>query len=321
MKRALKALTAVAALAVAGQISAHTVVKDVLTEDLTTGAHSGYQFNSFVVTHGCGGDSGQPYPVIGQAALFPFGDMAVWRDAAGNVIEVGGKGNGTIVGTTGIGLYLAPDAISGAGSSFPTVNEIVDDLGRVQALIWKNGAQPTEAWTMSPFKIRPPNIANNCVKSVNVRIGVVNYCDKGKNEANDAAGPYNQPKDMFGRPARRVQDSEANDGIQQNVQDAGVYTTMPEGNDDNNRADWWFPKLYDIASGGVNGSGLYSDPEVLQSTYWTTMTVANSAADVAACVAGGGTPVNVSVEPAAEAFDTYLNGANTQPFTKGNGPF
>lgn len=298
---------------VAGQAFAHTVVKDALMEDLTTGLHSGYQFNSFVITHGCGGDSGQPYPPLGQAALFPFGDQAVWKDAAGNVIEVGGKGNGTIVGTTGIGLNLAPDAISGAGSSFPTVNEIVDDLGRVHALIWKNGAEPTEAWTMTPFKVRPPNIANPCVKNVNVRIGVINYCDINKNEANDAAGPYRQPRDMFNRPIKKVQDLDY-DGIQQNPQDVDYYISMPEGNDDNNRADWWFPKPY-------GESQLYKDTDMLQTSYWTTMTVKNSDADVAACVAGGGTPVDVSVEPSAIDFDSYLNGDNTRPFTKGPGPF
>ena len=32
----------------------------------------------------------------------------------------------------------------------------------------------------------------------------------------------------------------------------------------------------------------------------------------------GGTPVDVTVEPSGAAFDAYLTGPNTRPFTKGN---
>ena len=53
---------------------------------------------------------------------------------------------------------------------------------------------------------------------------------------------------------------------------------MNAGNGDNNRADWWFTAPY-------GGSALYNDPDLLQPAYWTTMTVNNSAADLAACVA------------------------------------
>jgi hypothetical protein len=95
-------------------------------------------------------------------------------------------------------------------------------------------------------------------------------------------------------------------GTQANVS-AKTFKTLSSGNGDNNRADWWFTAPY-------GGSDLYSDPDVLQPTFWTTLTVNNSAADIAKCA---GTPVDVFVEPTGAAFDTYLTGQNTLPFTKG----
>jgi hypothetical protein len=87
-----------------------------------------------------------------------------------------------------------------------------------------------------------------------------------------------------------------------------TFNAINKGNGDNNRADWWFTAPY-------GGSALYSDPDVLQPTFWTTLTVNNSATDIANCA---GTPVDVTVEPTGAAFDTYLTGKNTLPFTKGD---
>ena len=42
---------------------------------------------------------------------------------------------------------------------------------------------------ITPFKVTVPKIIDPSVKQVNVRIGVINYCDMGKNAANDAKGP------------------------------------------------------------------------------------------------------------------------------------
>lgn len=314
MKHTLKTITAIATIAVAGQAFAHTGVRDVVTESTATTTVSSY--NGFTITHGCGGDSGQAYPVLGQSSLFPFGDQAVWRDSTGAVIAVGGDGNGTIVPATGIGLNLGVTGYSSASSSFVTAEEIVDDLGRVHALFWKNGAMQPQLNTVTPFKISAPKIANNCVKSLKVRIGVINYCDTNKNADNDATGTYKQPKDAYGRTIPLLADTLYGDGIQTNVFGAPVYTKMEGGNDDNNRADWWFTAPYN-ADG--TSSALYNDPDLLQPTYWTTMTVNNTQADIDACVAGGGTPVDVSVEPSGLDFDTYLIPENVAPFSKSGG--
>ncbi|MEQ1484447.1 hypothetical protein [Methyloglobulus sp.] len=290
-------LCSLVALLATGQAFAHTGVRDAADEGKSS-------YNGFTITHGCGGDSGQAYPVIGQSALFPFGDKVVWKDAAGAVIEVGGNGLGTISAAK---LSLGVTGYTGASSGFATSQEIVDDLGNVQALLWKDGAMEPKLNSITPFKVTAPTIANNCVKSLKIRMGVINYCDKGKNAANDAMGPYKAPEDAFERkiPLLSIVDY---GGIQTNVNDSPVYKNIAAGNDDNNRADWWFMEPYGT-------SALYNDPEVLQPSYWTTFTVNNSAADIAACA---GTPVDVTVEPTGEAFDAYLTGRNTRPFTKGD---
>ncbi len=319
MKKTKLALCSVAALLVAGQAFAHTGVRDQALErklEGTTVISDGASYNAFTLTHGCGGDSGKGYPALGQSALFPFGDNAVWRDAAGAVMQVGGDGNGTIVPATGIGLNLAVAGIAGAQSSFPTTHEIVDDLGRVHGLLFKDGAMQPQLYTLTPFRVTAPQIANNCVKRLMVRMGVITHCDINKNEASDAAGPYRKPKDAFRRAIPLLVDGDLyGDTIQKNVNDpgVGVFTDEPGGNGDNNRSDWWFTAPYP-------SSALYVDPQVLQPTYWTTMTVNNSKADIDACVAGGGTPVDVSVEPGGADFDAYMNANNLKPFAQAGGP-
>jgi hypothetical protein len=152
---------------------------------------------------------------------------------------------------------------------------------------------------VTPFKVTVPKIIDRDVKQVNVRIGVINYCDIG-NKANDAKGPYKKPKDAFGRNIPILATTAAPDQI--NVNGAPFFKGMEQGNGDNNRQDWWFKAPY-------GGSALYNDPEVLQPDYWTTLTVINSSAT--------GTRV-VSIEPTGAAFDAILTGPNTRPFTKGD---
>ena len=302
MKHLKLTLCSLVALFAAGQAFAHTGVRDQATEGATS-------YNAFTLTHGCGGETGtQSYPVIGQAAVFASGSNAVWRDSTGAVIEVGGDGNGTIAENTTLALSVA--GVTG-GSAFATNNEIVDSLGVVHGLLWKDGVMPPNSYTLPQFKVTAPTIANNCVKTLKVRIGVINYCDQGKNAGNDSKGPYKAPRDANGDEVIRVT-SAASGNVQVNPADADTFKDFANrGNGDNNRADWWFTAPY-------GGSAMYSDPDLLQPTYWTTLTVNNKAADLALCT---GTQVDVSVEPSGAAFDTYLNGKNTRPFTKGNGNF
>lgn len=319
-------LCSVAALLVAGQAIAHTGVRDRVNASATATTVS---YNAFTLTHGCGGDSGSAYPVLGQSAIFPTKDRVVWREADGTVIaEGGGAGifdtivqlptfdaNGTpildangapVLGPVDNGLNLAVTGYAGMGSGFTTVQEIVDpnatSPGVVEGLLWKDGAMEPKLNSLPPFKVTIPKIIDPSVKQINVRFGVINYCDIGKNAANDATGPYKQPKDAFGRKIPLLASASAPDQI--NVNGATFFDDIKQGNGDNNRQDWWFAAPY-------GGSALYNDPEVLQPTYWSTMTVINTSANA------GATRV-VSVEPTGAAFDAILTGPNTRPFTKGD---
>ena len=306
------AFCSVVALLASGQALAHTGVRDAVEAGKAS-------YNGFTITHGCGGDtSPNAYPVVGQSAIFPQGDNVVWKESNGTVITHGGGASifNTIV-MDHTGLVPLPDAgvnwsvsgYNGASSAFATSNEIVDDLGVVQALVWKDGAMTPSMNTITSFKITAPKIIDNCVSAVKVRIGVINYCDVNKNASNDASGPYNAPKDAFGRAVPFTNQFPASGGIQQNVTPrSSVYKTVKAGNGDNNRADWWFAAL-------DGGSALYNDTDLLQASYWTTMTVNNTAANIALC--GGGVTRTVSVEPTGAAFDQFLTPANVAPFSAG----
>jgi hypothetical protein len=291
------------ALFVSGQALAHTGVRDTASSGTAS-------YNGFTITHGCAGDDAVAYPVIGQAALFPFGAKTVWKDATGAVLGRGLEGH-TGIDTAGkdhsgnalpdIGLNLAVVGYVG-GSPFASSYEIFDSLGNVQGLLWKDGAMPNNMNVVTPFKVTPPKITDNCIASLKVRIGVINYCDVGKNAENDAKGPYKAPKDAFGHQVQN--------GIEPN---SPYFKTMAKGNSDNNRADWWFTAL-------DGGSSLYNDVSQLQPTFWTTMTVNNPTAvtgsSAAACP--GGKTRTVSVEPTGAAFDEYLNEQNLRGFSKGS---
>lgn len=303
------ALCSLAASCMAGQAVAHTGVRDTAVEGTSS-------YNAFTIGHGCGGESGDQYPVIGQAVAFPFGGQAVWRD--GDQIKVGAS---SLISTAPVlhGPATSPNLLSlgvaglAGGSPFATTQEIVgDNLGNVMGLLYKDGAIEPKLTGLTPFKVTLPEIVDPCV-TLKVRIAVINYCELGKNEANDAKGPYQQPKDAFNRPIPAVAllDNKFG-GVQTNVKGAPFFETLDAGNGDNNRADWWFGQL-------EGGSERYNDPDLLQQpsatspAYWTTLTVVNKATDIC-----NGTPREVTVEPSGKLVDRVLSGPNTRPFTSGN---
>ncbi len=291
-----QALCSAAVLLLAGQAFAHTGVRDVIN---ASGASTTNSYNGFTITHGCGGDSGDAYPVLGQSAVFPTFDRVVWREAG----TVFAANDGTGAGIFAAPINLSVTGYAGFSSPFTTTQEIVDPIagtGTVEGLIWKNGAMEPKLNAVTPFKVTIPKIVDPTVAQINIRVGVINYCDFEKNAANDNLGPYKQPKDAFERKIPIL--ATAADPVQINVPGAPVYVTLPAGNGDDNRQDWWFTEPY-------GGSALYNDVDLLQPTYWTTITVKNTSAT--------GTRV-VSVEPTGAAFDAILTGPNTRPFTKGN---
>ena len=61
----------------------------------------------------------------------------------------------------------------------------------------------------------------------------------------------------------------------------------------NNRADWWFT--------GETGTQKFTDPDLIQPTFWTTLTVNNP--NVTQCT---GTPFEAAVMPSGSDIDRYL---------------
>ncbi|MCX7106237.1 MAG: hypothetical protein NTV66_01505 [Methylococcales bacterium] len=303
------AFCSLVALFATGQAFAHTGVRDKAIAGLAS-------YNGFTITHSCGGGAdGVSYPVIGQSALFPFGALTVWKTSTGAVLGRGVDGHAGIdtimkdhtgAALPDVGINLQVTGYDG-GSPFASTFEIFDDKENVQGLLWKDGAMPNNMNAITPFKVTAPKIPDNCISALNVRIGVINYCDVGKNAANDNSGPYKAPKDEFGR---RVQNGTA--------PNSPVFKTIAGGNGDNNRSDWWFTAL-------DGDSTLYNDIDLLQPSYWSTMTVTNPTAHVkdsaGALACPGGATRTISVEPTGAAFDAYLNEANTRGFSKGSSGF
>ena len=311
------AFLSVATLFVTDQATAHTGVRDAVEQGKAS-------YNAFTISHGCGdntqaGTAGaDQYPVIGQAALFPYGDTAIWREDAGRPVGPGLNNPALVPGVNGFAIpvsgdfNLSVDSVAGAASPFSSVREIVDTLGVTRALVMSNGGLEPKLRATPPFYVKAPVIADNCVSSIKVRVAVINYCDIGKNASNDdARGAYTQPKDMFERPIPITYATALNGGFQANVYpNTPVYKAMPHGNGKDNRADWWFY--------GTN-STKYVDPDMLDDVtnaqYWTTMTINNTKANTDLC---SGSLHALTVEPSGADIDTYLSGPNTWPFTKGD---
>ena len=154
---------------------AHTGVQEAAEAGTTT-------YNAFTITHGCGSDTGgDPLKVRGQSAVFPFG-IAVWTDLSTNqIIETGAAGitseeDDFILGVSGIQ----------DNDPFAKIEEETDDLENVRALNWKHGALETNLVGTPRWRASVPTILDNCVSALHVRVAVVNWCEKHKNEANDA---------------------------------------------------------------------------------------------------------------------------------------
>ncbi|MFH0342028.1 MAG: hypothetical protein ACHBNF_07820 [Chromatiales bacterium] len=169
---------------------AHTLVQDAAT----AGTES---FNAFVITHGCGGGHDDPTPlkVRGQSAVFPFG-AAVWNEIQTDGVEVP-------IPTGAVGItnededFITLD-VGGIQDNdpFKIQQEETNPLGNdppgpfdsvpVRALNWKGGALSLDLLGTPKFQVTPPTILDPCVSVLHVRIAVANWCEKHKNEANDA---------------------------------------------------------------------------------------------------------------------------------------
>jgi len=236
---------------------AHTGVRDQVRSSATSTTTSN---NAFTVPHGCiiGEGGPDPLPVIGQSAVFPFGDpsQAVWvklgtpNTPIDPVTVIGGDGyldlsvngvqDGSLFDTQGEEVNASPGDRPGSFASIP-----------VHALNWKDGSLNPAMLGYTQFRVSVPPIVNNCVANLRIRIAVSNWCEKNKNEATDR---------------------------------------------NNNRADWWFT--------AETGTQKFTDPDLIQPEYWTTLTVMNPNATDANCPADQ--RFDAAVMPSGSDIDHYL---------------
>jgi hypothetical protein len=227
---------------------AHTGVRDQARSSATSTTTSN---NAFVITHGCDGADGgaDPLPVIGQSAVFPFGNpsQTVWVNPATNapIDPI------TVIGGDGL-LNLAVSGVQD-GSLFDTQEEEVNpaDPDTVHALNWKDGSLNPEMNGYTLFRVSVPPIVNNCVANLRIRLAVANWCERKQNEATDR---------------------------------------------NNNRADWW--------STAETGTQKFTDPDLIQPSFWTTLTVMNPNATDDNCPADQ--RFDVAVMPSGADIDRYL---------------
>ncbi len=240
---------------------AHTTVRDQARSSATSATTSN---NAFVVPHGCAGAEGgpDPLPVIGQSAVFPFGNafQAVW-------VRLGNPNTPidpvTVIGGDGF-LNLNVTGVQ-ERSLFDIQGEEPGALGatRIHALNWKGGSLDTSMMGYTRFRVSVPRIVDNCVANLRIRIAVANWCEEKQNEATDR---------------------------------------------NNNRSDWWFTD--------ETGTQKFTDPDLIQPTFWTTLTVMNPNATDANCPADQ--RFDVAVMPSGADIDTYLP---LRGFTKAPPPF
>jgi hypothetical protein len=228
---------------------AHTGVKETVDVNVGGVPSGSSSNNAFVITHGCAGAEGDtPIPVIGQSAVFPFGDDAVW-------VKLSDGSPTTADAVIGKALDLDPGGVYDAGV-FKTVTEENDPTAVnahgspiVRAINYLGGNIPPNLAAYAQFRVSVPAIVDKCVSKLRIRVAVANWCEKDQNQKSDV---------------------------------------------DNNRADWWFT--------GETGSTRFRDKDLLQPTFWTTMTVNNLMFDAASCGAG----YEVAVMPSGASIDQYL---------------
>ena len=247
------AYSVAAALIAASQGAfAHTGVKDTVDVTSLSGKAS---YNAFTITHGCAaGEGAEPIPVIGQSAVFPHGDSAVWVKLGATPTPITAQ---EVIGAPSINLAVAGLQDS---SVFAVQNEEADELGVVHAINWKKGKLDPTLYGLTTFRVSVPKIVDKCVSRLRIRMAVANWCKKS-NEADDA---------------------------------------------ENNRADWWFT--------AETGTTKFTDPEIIQPSYWTTLTANNLEFDAASCGEG----YEVAVMPSGADIDKYLP---HPAFTVRPGPF
>jgi len=168
---------------IAGNLLAHTTVRPKNTPDdyyqrsEPDGASS--VVNDFTIPHGCNGD-----PVIATAMLFPNGEHLVVEDQDGNTIDESAvfnaleEKNNLVMGPKPAqdSNWKKIDVVTGPTRPFYSHGDRTED---VRAFHYSGGNLPNELLGILSWRASFADIKDeSCVKAIDVRIPIVNYCNR-----------------------------------------------------------------------------------------------------------------------------------------------
>jgi hypothetical protein len=261
---------------------AHTGIRDPVTgspESATT------SYNAFTVPHGCSAGEGDapPKKVKGQSAVFPFGPPAEELTGPGAVwVKLGEKS--TLLTAKEVAAIIG-DADEDP-STPPDLN--LDVTGIQDASLYKKQLEevnPAGTDPLGPHDSIP-------VRALNWRGGRLETNLLGFTQFRVTVPPIVNPCVSILRIRIAV-----SNWCERNQNEAS--------DPDNNRADWWFT--------GETGSTKFVDPDLIQESFWTALTVNNP--NPSEC---GQEPHEVAVMPSGADIDQYLP---LQGFTADPAPY
>jgi hypothetical protein len=216
---------------------AHTGVRDTVTGSSESTTTS---YNAFAITHGCSGGEGDtpPKKVTGQSAVFPFGPPAAELTGPGAVWVRLGQA------PTPPTLLTAAEvaAIIGDEDKDPSTPPDLD--------LSVAGIQDASLFKTQTEEVDP----QDAVHALNWRGGKLETNLLGITQFRVTVPPIVNP--CVSRVRIRIAVS---NWCEKNQNEA----TDPE----NDRADWWFT--------GETGPKKFVDPDLIQESFWTTLTVNN----------------------------------------------
>jgi hypothetical protein len=266
---------------------AHTGVRDTVTGSSESATTSN---NAFTIPHGCSAGEGDapPKKVKGQSAVFPFGLPAAELTGPGAVwVRLGEPPTPPTLLTAEEVTAIIGDADEDP-STPPQPHLNLDVTGIQDASLFKTQTEevnPAGTDPLGPHDSIP-------VHALNWRGGKLETNLLGITQFRVTVPPIVNP--CVSRVRIRIAVSNWCERNQNEANDA-----------DNDRADWWFT--------GETGPTKFVDPDLIQESFWTTLTVNNP--NASEC---GEEPHEVAVMPSGADIDLYLP---LEGFTADPAPF
>lgn len=252
---------------------AHTGVRDTVRASSESATTSN---NAFTIPHGCSGGEGDtpPKKVKGQSAVFPFGPPAAQLTGPGAV-------------WVRLGQAPAPPTLLTAEEVAAIIGDEDEDPSTPPHLnLDVTGIQDASLFETQTEEVNPAG-TDPLGPHDSIPVHALNWLD-GKLETNllgitqfrVTVPPIVNP--CVSRVRIRIAVSNWCEKNQNEANDA-----------DNDRADWWFT--------GETGPTKFVDPDLIQESFWTTLTVNNP--NASEC---GEEPHEVAVMPSGADIDLYL---------------